>query len=373
MAKAFICAAPEGHPGVRQLIEQLQARHYQPSIHGASPVDRQSWERAMRDIADADVFIPVITPAALQSPSCTRQFDWAERLAKPVLPVLAEAPTTALPPRFLAHRMVDYSHSAPPDQSSAALDAALASLRPPPPLPFPLPRPPRAPRSAGGLRRAGVFAAATLASVMVVSLVIWLCVDTWVSRASRIKVIPSADGVFVGSARAGTTIDVFTEPICDPCARLARASDGDIRKALHDKKIAVRYHLLSELDNRSTSGDYSTRAVAASICVAESGDPDRYLGFYAALFAPDFQPKQKADASTDRSNADLARLAEKTGAPPTVGSCIADGQRIHTAQTQATNARDALKRLSGMGLVPMIYLGTREVDYDGAGWIDNLR
>lgn len=372
MPKAFISGAPDDHPGLRQLVEQLDALHYQVSIHGASPVGRAAWDQTVRDIAESDVFLPVITPAALQSRSCGRQFDWAQLLAKPVLPVLAEPPATPLPPRFLAHRLVDYSHPVAADQSIAALDSALASLQPAPALPVPLPRPPRPPRTTGRRSRIGVGAAA-LAAVTVVGLVIWLCVHITVSHAGAVKVVPGADGVFVGSTRAATTIDVFSEPICDACTRFVEARGEGIRKAVHNKKIAVRYHLLSDLDNQSASGDYSTRAVAASVCVAESGDPDRYQAFYAALFAPDFQPKRKDDAATDRSNADLAQLAQRTGARSTVSGCIISGQRLQAAKSQANNARDSLKRLSGLGLVPMIYLGTREVDYESAGWIDNLR
>ena len=101
--------------------------------------------------------------------------------------------------------------------------------------------------------------------------------------------------------------------------KLGQCSGADIRRAVNDKKIAVRYHLLNQLDRQSASGDYSTRAVAASFCVADTGDPDHYQAFYAALFASDFQPKKKpkkeTDTSTDRTDADLAQLAQRTGCP----------------------------------------------------------
>lgn len=46
---------------------------------------------------------------------------------------------------------------------------------------------------------------------------------------------------------------------------------------------------------------------------------------------------------------------------------------MSAAKDEVSHAQESLKRLSGTALVPMIYEGTREVDYESAGWIDNLR
>ncbi|OBI17136.1 hypothetical protein A5712_24465 [Mycobacterium sp. E2327] len=227
---------------------------------------------------------------------------------------------------------------------------------------------------AGGLDRGRVRAAA-IAATVVIGLLGGLCAHGIASRADAVKVVITEDGVYVGSRRAPSTIDLITDPLCVPCGRLANASAADIRKAVRDKKIAVHYHLLNDFDSQSASGDYSTRALAASLCVADSGEAEHYQAFYAALFAPDFQPKPKSrtDPSTDRSNAELVELARKTGAPSTVGDCITGGRRTEAAKAEGTKALDLLKRLTGLTLVPQVYLGDREVDYGAAGWIDNLR
>lgn len=225
------------------------------------------------------------------------------------------------------------------------------------------------------LRRGRVRAAA-LAATVVIGVLGGVCALNIASRADAVEVAVTDDGVFVGSRRAPSTIDLITDALCgEPCARLADASEGDIRKAVRDKKIAVRYHLLNDFDSASASGDYSTRALAASLCVADSKEPERYQAFYAALFAQGFQPvaKSKTEPTADHSNAELAQLAQKVGAPSAVGNCITGGQRIAAAKSQARKAVELLKRLTGLRLVPQIYLGDREVDYDAAGWIDNLR
>jgi serine/threonine protein kinase, bacterial len=217
-----------------------------------------------------------------------------------------------------------------------------------------------------------VGAAATLAVTAVLSLALWLTGYLPLSNARAIRVTVLDDGVLVGSSHAGAVLDVFGDPLCPPCARLATSSAHDIRRAVDEKKVAVRYHLVNYEDSLSASGDYSTRAIGAALCVAAAGDPSRYQAFYTALFAPDFLPKIKP-ASADHTDADLAHLAQTLGASPRVGECINSKQRIASANNEAANASAFLKRLQGNLLTPMIFLGGREVDYANAGWIDNLQ
>ena len=54
--------------------------------------------------------------------------------------------------------------------------------------------------------------------------------------------------------------------------------------------------------------------------------------------------------------------------PSTVSNCITSGQRVAAAKNEASDAESSLKRLSGTSLIPMIFEGTREVDYDPTGW-----
>jgi hypothetical protein len=56
-----------------------------------------------------------------------------------------------------------------------------------------------------------------------------------------------------------------------------------------------------------------------------------------------------------------------------VSNCITGGQRMSAAKNEAANAASSLKKLLGASTIPWIFEGTREVDYDNNGWIDNLR
>jgi serine/threonine protein kinase, bacterial len=187
--------------------------------------------------------------------------------------------------------------------------------------------------------------------------------------ANAIRLVELKDGVYIGSRRA-VAIDVFHEPICVSCAPFVQSKGPDIVRAVHDKKIAVRYHMLNFFDEESASGNYSSRAIAATLCVADSNDPNRYQAFYNRLFAGDFQPKKNAPA--DRTNAELAHLAQTLNAPPSVSNCITSGQRLSHAKEEASHAEATLQRLLGVVGVPQVFLGPREVDWSNTGWIDRL-
>ncbi|SON62725.1 Serine/threonine-protein kinase PknE [Mycobacterium simulans] len=177
------------------------------------------------------------------------------------------------------------------------------------------------------------------------------------------------DGVFVGSSVASATIDVFNEPICPPCGAFIRSYASEIDAAVDNKKLAVRYHLLNFLDDQSHTKNYSTRAVAATYCVAGQNDPKIYANFYSGLFASDFQPQEGAAA--DRTDAELAHLAQTVGANATVISCIKAGNDLGTAQTKTANADATLAGLSAQG-TPFVWDGKKSVNLQDPSWLTQL-
>ncbi|WP_122442807.1 serine/threonine protein kinase PknE [Mycobacterium attenuatum] len=177
------------------------------------------------------------------------------------------------------------------------------------------------------------------------------------------------DGVFVGSSAAATTIDIFNEPICPPCGAFIRSYASDIETAVADKKLAVRYHLLNFLDDQSHTKNYSTRAVAASYCVAAQNDPKVYSDFYSALFGSDFQPQE--GAASDRTDAELAHLAQTVGANTAAISCIKSGSDRGTAQSKAAAASETLATFSANG-TPFVWDGKKAVDLQNSSWLTRL-
>jgi serine/threonine protein kinase, bacterial len=177
------------------------------------------------------------------------------------------------------------------------------------------------------------------------------------------------DGVSVGSTAAPTTIDIFNEPMCPPCGSFIRSNAGDIDTAVNNKKLTVRYHLLNFLDDRSHSKNYSTRAVAATYCVAAQNDPKLYMSFYSALFGSTFQPAE--NAPEDRADGELAQLAKTVGVDASVLDCIKTGEDVGTAKTKAAAAAATLAGLNASG-TPFVWDGTKAINYQDATWLTKL-
>jgi serine/threonine-protein kinase len=136
------------------------------------------------------------------------------------------------------------------------------------------------------------------------------------------------------------------------------------------KKIAVRHHLLNFLGKDSPSHDYSTRAVAATYCVAEVKDAKMYVNFYVDLFGSNFQPPMAA--GTDRTDAEF-------GAPGPNGRRPSDCARLHKVrpagepcENQSVTRRDDVSGLGPDVSTPQVFKGTTKVDFSVAGWVDTL-
>jgi serine/threonine protein kinase, bacterial len=188
--------------------------------------------------------------------------------------------------------------------------------------------------------------------------------------ANAVKLHVLDDAVSIGADQAPKTIDVFNEPMCPQCGVFITNNSTPMQTAITDQKIQVHYHLLNFLDPKSASGDYSTRAVAAALCVASANDPKLFTDFYAALFASDFQPKE--NASTDPTNDDLAQRAQSVNAPSSVTDCIKSGQQLEAAKTKASNAGNTLQGLMSQPSTPAVFDGTTKLDTTDSNWLNHL-
>jgi serine/threonine protein kinase, bacterial len=177
------------------------------------------------------------------------------------------------------------------------------------------------------------------------------------------------DGVSIGSEAAPITIDVFNEPMCPPCGSFIRSFASDIDTAVNTKKLAVRYHLLNFLDDKSHSKSYSTRAVAATYCVAGQNDPKVYTAFYSGLFASNFQPQE--GAAEDRTDSELAQLAKTVGVDANAIACIKSGDDVGTAKAKAASAATTLSGFNASG-TPFVWDGNKSVNYQDPGWLTRL-
>lgn len=173
----------------------------------------------------------------------------------------------------------------------------------------------------------------------------------------------------VGWANAPTTIDVWVDPLCPACAKFDTAYGPDIEQAVAKGELAVRYHTLDFLAERSASGDYSTRAAAASICVAEGSDAAQFVGFHSALF--DMQPTM--GGAEDLSNDHLAAIAAAVGSSNQVLQCISTGANVdQAADSAAASSEDLATRNGGQVGTPSVFQGPDAVDFTNVDWVAEL-
>lgn len=182
--------------------------------------------------------------------------------------------------------------------------------------------------------------------------------------------LQDAGVVRLGLPEAQTTIDLYEDPMCPYCAELENKNGQEIAQAIDGGKLAVRYHTLNFLNQLSASRDYSTRAVAALQCVAQSGDAIAYSKFHAALFSHGTQPAERG--SSDHSNDDLAQIARDAGASDAAAQCIANGTNVTQAATDAETGRQTLAASGAAGTPAVIHNGTVIDALGNPNWVAQL-
>lgn len=173
----------------------------------------------------------------------------------------------------------------------------------------------------------------------------------------------SADGVVTVTKPGSTpkaTIDVYEDALCPACAELERQFGQQINQELDNGNLTVNYHMVDFLNPSSHSGDYSSRAAGALLCVAQDSgsQPGVYMAFHSALFASENQPAE--NGTTDLSNQQLADLAKTAGASDEAQSCISSGANTQAATTAAATFMTNLSTITGGRA------GTPTVIYNGA-------
>lgn len=189
---------------------------------------------------------------------------------------------------------------------------------------------------------------------------------------SAVQVSVDADGaILVGLPDATTTIDLYEDPMCPYCAQLEHTNGQEMAQKIDEGSLAVRYHTLDFLNRLSASGDYSSRAAGALMCVADTGDAVAFSAFHTALFSEDNQPAENGDS--DHSNADLAGIARDAGASDEAAACITDGAKVEAATAAAQTGREALAA-SGAAGTPAVIVNGQVVDALGnPGWLSDLK
>lgn len=176
--------------------------------------------------------------------------------------------------------------------------------------------------------------------------------------------------LIIGKADAPHTIDVFEDFQCPYCKQFEQSSGQAMVNAADAGKLRVRYHILNFLDRNSGSGDYSSRAAGAALCVAQAGGSDQFLKYHTKLFTD-----QPAEGGDDPTNAELAASAKSVGASEQTQQCISSGARVDAAKADAQQSLTQLsKALGGNAGTPTVLSEGKPVEgvLNGPGWLTTL-
>lgn len=122
----------------------------------------------------------------------------------------------------------------------------------------------------------------------------------------------------------------YEDFLCPACGMFERALGPTISKLINIGAIAADYHMVAIVD-KGTKG-YSTRAGAASYCVADA-DTDAFRRFHAALYTKEIQPREGSGNYPDNSR--LIELARQAGVVGDVPGCIDKGKYLKLVDSMA--------------------------------------
>ena len=142
----FVSYPRENKREVDELVDHLQRLNYEVWADSALRGGQAWWDEILRQIADCDALIAIVSRSTLDSVACKREREWALKLNKPMVPVAVERVLEAALPKELSMlEIVDYSTRGV--DAAFALVGALSGLGPAPPRPEKWPDPPLAPLS----------------------------------------------------------------------------------------------------------------------------------------------------------------------------------------------------------------------------------
>lgn len=225
----------------------------------------------------------------------------------------------------------------------------------------------------------GLCAVAVMVAIVVAGLVInkknGAPTETNYSKSTNSVTTLTDDAVVAtaagGAAANAPTIDLFQDAMCPGCQDFEQQFGQQVLKAVDEGKLVVRYHMLTFLDKASASGDYSTRASAALLTVAQDSGAAKgaFLNYLVSLYATDTKPEE--NGSSDLSNAQLADLAGKAGASQAAQADIKAGKNTALASKVNTAANKMLSDATGQVQTPTVLRDGKPVGLS-RDWLTDL-
>ena len=137
--------------------------------------------------------------------------------------------------------------------------------------------------------------------------------------------------VVIGKASAPTTIKLYEDLQCPVCKAFEQQDGSQIQAAIAGGQVKVDYHMVAFLD-RSSSTNYSSRALNAAMAVLSTAGPDAFLKFHTIAYA-----NQPEEGSAGVPDSTLVDWAVQAGATQSKVTPLIDGNVYHQWVVNATD------------------------------------
>jgi len=156
--------------------------------------------------------------------------------------------------------------------------------------------------------------------------------------------------VVVGKESAPTTIKLYEDLQCPICQQFEAVTGKQTQAAIDAGKVKVDYHMVAFLDRSSTT-NYSSRALNAAMAVLSTAGPDAFMKFRTIAF--DNQP---AEGSAGEPDSTLLDWAVQAGASESEVKPLIDGNVYHQ---WVVNATDQMSK-DGVTGTPTVFINGKD-------------
>jgi protein-disulfide isomerase len=157
--------------------------------------------------------------------------------------------------------------------------------------------------------------------------------------------------VVIGKPSAPTTIKAYEDLQCPICKGFEALTGKQTQAAIDAGKVKVDYHMVAFLD-RSSSTNYSSRALNAAMAVLSTAGPDAFMKFRTIAF--DNQP---AEGTAGEPDSTLVDWAVQAGATESKVTPLIDGNVYHQ---WVVNATDQMSK-DGVTGTPTIFINGKNL------------
>jgi protein-disulfide isomerase len=171
-----------------------------------------------------------------------------------------------------------------------------------------------------------------IAIIAVVMFVVTSKKDTTGQAASHVPTnLTGRYDVVIGQKSAPHTVKLYEDFQCPICQEFEKTAGDKIRAGIADGSIKVDYHMVAFLDRSSTT-QYSSRALNAAMAVLSTAGTDAFLKFHQIAY--DNQPPEGSAGVPDST---LVQWATQAGATESEVKPLIDGNVYHQWVVNATD------------------------------------